>query len=117
MNLAVNVTTYSQASGDYSDGDEWVIAIKNLNSFDWNDCTITMNNTYTDHLDFIDTPTDLRDGEATSTDTSMDAMILPESAFSSSDGTRFNPITQVPKEIDVICNQPYAGTWEGSFNN
>ncbi|MDB5265363.1 MAG: hypothetical protein JWM39_76 [Parcubacteria group bacterium] len=116
MNLGVHISTLGLAMGDSQEGDSPVITIKNLNSFEWNDCDLKLNDTYTTHLDFIDTPTGLK-GTSTTTDTTMDSMVVPEGQFTKSDGTRFASGTQVPRSLEVVCSRPEGGSWVGSFGS
>jgi hypothetical protein len=110
MSLSVRQTTARNATGIEPGGDP-VIAIKNLNSFDWRDCKLVLNDIYSAHLDFIDTPTTL--GAGTST---YDSMIVTEKQFATADGTLFDLTTQVPLKISAACSQPYISAWVGTFS-
>lgn len=108
MNLSIRETTMQQAAGF---GTGKMIAIKNLNSFDWKDCSFTLNETYKAHLDFIDMPSELK-GSITDT---KDSMLINETEFVNSSGIKFNPYLQVPVKILVECQQPkhdfYVSAW------
>ena len=110
MNLAVRETTTYEASG--LPGNQPVIAIRNLNSFDWKDCNITMNGEYMSHLDFIDIPSELKENPK---DT-HDSMVITEANFYKSDGSEFDSSTQRPLTIAVVCHDPY-GSWGGAFEH
>lgn len=108
MNLAAEETTYIEVNQGKTymniAPDEPVITIKNLNSFDWRYCVITLNNIYKQALDFIAIPSKLGSGGS---------MQLFESRFTKSDGTAFNNKNQTQFNISVNCELPYAGYWEG----
>jgi hypothetical protein len=70
--------------------------VRNLDEFDWTDCTIRLNskaenNGYTIHLATI------RARKLTH---------LGTMEFANSNGERFNPFTLKPKTVDIDCNTP-----------
>lgn len=111
MNLSVVATTFSAAMGKGYEGDNSpTIAIKNLNSNEWDDCDLTLNNEYKTRMDYLGTESQLK-GSDSSPDTTMDSMVIYEGQFLKSDGTRFNGDTQVPLNLEVVCRD---GDWVGN---
>ncbi|MDB4940244.1 MAG: hypothetical protein JWO40_669 [Candidatus Doudnabacteria bacterium] len=110
MNLKVLRTTAMEAMGSEFD-DQPVFTIKNLNSLDWANCDLTLNDSYKSHLDFIDIPSELQSNPKDTHDT----MVVTQRNFYKSDGTAFNPLFQKPLNFSVTCHGPYLGTWAGEF--
>lgn len=89
----------------------FVLTIKNLNSFKWEECQLTINDDYKHNVDALFLPSELKTPED-----QIDYMTLPVTAFTKSDGTRFNPAQQSVLGVCAICEKPYSKVYCGSFN-
>lgn len=112
MKLDVRQSTLAATMGDTSYDYSPVLSIRNLNSHDWNDCTVKLNGEYSAPLHNIYMPNEI---DNSSTDPLQQGMVIGLASFVQSDGTRFDPITQEALKVEVYCNQPYGDAWVGNF--
>ncbi len=105
MSLTVGQVTSMQAFPDSPDAKVgWLFSIQNQNTFDWQDCDLKLNDTYTAHLNEIPAPK------------AKNAYVyIYENNFYKTDGTRFNPVAQKPLKIMVCCNKPTVDCYEGGW--
>ncbi|BFT94952.1 MAG: hypothetical protein MNSN_01520 [Minisyncoccus archaeiphilus] len=86
-----------------------ILAVKNLNSFKWEECVITLNDIYTVKENSLTVSGDDNDDISTANIISLDL-------FTKSDGSLFNPNTQKPLSISVGCKKPYIDAFGVNFN-
>ena len=79
-----------------------VLGIRNLNSFDWRDCEITINDSFRVKEKFL-ARTSGENSDLT------DANVISLDLFTKEDGTMFNNKTQRILNITTICKDPYFG--------
>lgn len=88
-----------------------VLTVKNLNSIEWEDCEVTINDDYRKNVSGIFLPSKLA-----TTEDNRGYMIFPVGGFTKSDGTYFDAKRQAILKATIACRKPYISAYAGSFN-